>query len=883
LPGVNLPYIILLNADNSTSTKELTKECTTLGSKKDNDIVTTFKGVSRSHAHILKSQLDYILEDLNSTNFIFVEGKQVERHILSDNTVFSLGDYAKALFLNNLNNQKIEKFVKNHKTMKTLSSIDNNTRKIHKSLPKSVKELEALIEVGSHITGLLDLNAVLETIIDKTLNLMNADRGFIMLLDNGMLIPKIARNMETDLKEAERFAFSKTFSQKVIEAQKVLISTNVAEDPKFKSESIIAQKILSIMGAPLKHQNTILGCLYIDVKENLRFFSEQDSAFFSALANQAAIAIHNARLAESLKKNQIFLEQTNMQLQKSLEKLIETNLKLDKKINETSVLFDVSKSLNEATDMDTVLSLIIAKSRDILGAERASLMLYDRKVDGLVVELTDGIEKMPGKKRIIRTGEGIAGTVAKTLSGIVANKGSGDSRFQYTSEIDSKIKQMVCVPLITKNKCTGVINVINHKKNIDFTNNDLELLTSLANMASVSLEKYELYKDQLKQQRINLELEDARTVQQLLLPQDLPSCTRFSFAAKYALANRVGGDYYDFIEIDKDKIGVVIADVSGHDIASALVMAMGRNLIRTFFQTLSSPAEILAKTSETLYQDTQAARYITMFLAILDSSSMTMTYCNGGHNYPMFLNINSPDSYKSLSTGGFPLGLVDDYTYEDETIELHDEDMLILYTDGLIEAQSPTGEMFELKRLEDLIINQSKFPLSELVENIYDTTLTFAQTERLEDDFTFVVMKVNSSSNFFETTVLSKIGNIPSYVDKLSDFIINQGYFTEDKFNLVLILKETLTNAIEHGNKLNEEKKVYIKIIPSHNSIEISIRDEGSGFNISQIFAKQKKDLFSERGRGLVIIYEYADKVEFNSTGNEIRIFFYRNEKQKTD
>ena len=412
-----MPYIVTLNPDGTTSTYEISGECTTLGSKDDNDVVTTFKGVSRHHAHILRGQTDYAIEDLNSTNFVFIEGKQVQSHILSDNMTIALGDYAKLLFLEVLDNQKIAAFVKANTSYKNISSINNDTRKIHKTLPKSVKELEALIEVGTQITSLLDLNSVLEIIIDKTLNLMSADRGFIMLLDGGVLIPKIARNMESDLKEKERFAFSKSFAQKVVEAQKVLISTNVAEDPQFKSESIIAQRILSIMGAPLKHQNTVLGCLYIDVKENLRYFSEQDSAFFSAIANQAAIAIHNARLAENLRKNQIFLEQTNLQLQKSLEKLIQTNLKLDKKINETSVLFDISKSLNLATDMESVLSLIISKSRDILGAERASLMLYDQKLDGLVVEMTDGIERIPGKRRVIKTGEGIAGQVAQNLKG----------------------------------------------------------------------------------------------------------------------------------------------------------------------------------------------------------------------------------------------------------------------------------------------------------------------------------------------------------------------------------------------------------------------------------------------------------------------------------
>ena len=875
-----MPYLVLLNPDKTTTTLEVTKERTTLGSKKDNDLVAAFKGVSRRHAHILCCDGEYTLEDQDSTNFVFVEGKQIDRHPLTDNTYFSLGDYARLLFLDSPDEGKIKAFVDKFTKKKEVNRPEDTTRIIHKSLPKTVKELEALIEVGAHITGVLDLDKVLTEVIDKTLNLMNAERGFIMLLENGVLVPKIARNMATDLNDDERHSFSRSFASKVIEAKKVLISTNVAEDPRYKSESIISQKILSIMGAPLKHQEHIMGCLYIDVKENLRYFSEQDAAFFTALANQAAIAIHNARLAENLRKNQIFLEQTNIQLQKSLEKLIETNLKLDRKINEMSVLFDVSKSLNMASDMESVLLLIINKSRQVLGAERSSLMMYDPKLDGLVVELVDGVEHIKEKRIVLKMGEGVAGIVAQTRKGVIVNQGCRDRRFKYILERDSNIRQMLCVPLTTNDECIGVINVINNSKGHDFGEDDLKLLNSLANLAALTIEKFNLYKEKLAQQKLNLELEDAQKVQQLLLPRTMPKTSRFDFSAKYALANRVGGDYYDFIEIDEHRMAVVIADVSGHDIASALVMAMGRNLIRTLFDIHQSPAEILAKTSVILRQDTQSSRYITMFLGILDARTMTMTYSNAGHNYPLYLP-RGQNVFKSLSVGGFPLGLVDDYNYLEETLPLNADDILVMYTDGLIEAQSPSGEMFELHRLEQMIKEYADKPIEDLCNHIYDRALDFAQTETLEDDFTFVAVRVKPAFEELKLSLPTKLGNLPTYVDRICSYIQSHGYFADEKFNLVLILKEALTNAIEHGNKFDESKQVHVHVKPALSSITIVIRDEGEGFDISKTFSQQKKDLYRERGRGLIIIYEYADKVEFNKSGNEIRIIFYRSDKAK--
>ncbi|MBI4871245.1 MAG: GAF domain-containing protein, partial [Candidatus Riflebacteria bacterium] len=437
-----MSYLVLLNEDRTTSVFEITKDRTTLGSRADNDVHVPIKGVSRKHAQVLLLNGRHILEDLDSTNFVFVNHQQVDKYHLVDNTVFSLGDYAFVLFLDRRDEDKIQAFVDDRGSV---DGQDRTTRIFTKAMPKTVQELEALIEVGAHISSMLDLDAVLKEIIDKVLNLMRAERGFIMLLEDDRLVPMVARNMEKDFTDSERLGFSASFTRKVIEQRETIISTNVAEDERYKSESIISQKILSIMCAPLKVQEKIIGCLYVDIRETTRFFSEKDAAFFTALANQAAVAIHNARLTENLKKNQIFLEQTNNQLQRSLEKLIETNLKLDRKINELSVMFAVSRSLNMAQDMDMLLKSILRSTREVLGAERGSLMVYNDRLEGLVVKLVDGVDGIAENRTVLKMGEGIAGQVALTNQGRIVNRGSQDDQFKYALKRDSDIRQMLCV------------------------------------------------------------------------------------------------------------------------------------------------------------------------------------------------------------------------------------------------------------------------------------------------------------------------------------------------------------------------------------------------------------------------------------------------------
>lgn len=874
-----MPYLVLLNEDRSTSIYEIDKDRMSLGSRPENDVCVPIKGVSRKHAQVLLLNGHYILEDLDSTNFVFVNHQQVDKWALTDGTVFSLGDYAYLMFLEKNEPERVKRFVLERMSP---DGADRTTRIFTKSMPKTVQELEALIEVGAHISSMLDLDAVLKEIIDKVLGLMRAERGFIMLLDNDRLVPVVARNMEEkDFIDADRHGFSATFTRKVIEKRETIISTNVAEDERYTSESIISQRILSIMCAPLKVQDKIIGCLYVDIRETTRFFSEKDAAFFSALANQAAIAIQNARLTENLKKNQIYLEQTNNQLQRSLEKLIETNLKLDRKINELSMMFEVSKAMNLAQDMDALLKSILKSTRHVLGAERGSLMVYNERLGGLIVKLVDGVERIAENRTVLKLGEGIAGTVAEQCQGRIVNRGSQDEQFKYALKRDSDIRQMICVPLVSEGRCLGVINLTNNRANKDFTQEDLNLLTSIANLAAVTMEKFRLYRDKVNQERLHLELEDARKVQQLLLPRAMPRFPHFEFAAKYALANRVGGDYYDFIPIDRHRLVVVIADVSGHDIASALVMAMGRNMVRTFFTMHDSPAEVLARTSRVLRQDTQSQRYITMFLGILDSRSMTLTYSNAGHNYPLYLPSGS-DTYQPLAVGGFPLGLVDDYTYLEETLQLSPSDLLILYTDGLIEAQSPKGEMFELNRLEDLVRENRGKPVEDLADQLYTAAVDFAETEKLQDDFTFLAIRAKPVDSELHLEFESRMAALPTQVRAIASFVQKTGFFEEERLNLALVVKEALANAIEHGNKGDPGQKVRVSVVPEQHELIVRVGDDGEGFPALGVMQKQRRDPEGKRGRGLMLIEQYADRVEFNERGNEIDIYFTKHPRPRT-
>lgn len=743
-----MPFVILLSPDGTTTSYPV-GEGLSLGSLPSNDVVVARKGISRRHAKITLESDGYWVEDLNSTNFLYHNNQQVMRVRLQDGDVFSLGDYATLLFLEELDVARVKSWATDETAEEEPGAHleETTTRIYHKSLPKTVRELEALIEVGAQLSRISNTDSVLADVLERVLRLMRADRGFIMLIDeNGVLKPSISRNIEVDENgELSREGqYSTSFARKVIEQRRTLVSTNVAEDPRFQSESIISQRILSIMGAPLLCADKLLGCLYIDVKESIRPYSDEDASFLTALANQAAIAIENANLTANLKANQENLEATNAELQRSLEDLVASNTKLDRKIEEVMALYETSKKLNEASDVSAVMQKILEQTRKVIDCERTSLMMYDRSKDVYVTRLVKGFDGAVDRDLLLlRAGEGIAGTAVRTRQGVIANQGWKDPRFVRRQARDESIRSIMSVPLISGSgdRIYGILNLTNAHAEGGFTEEDLELVTSLATMASISIDKFNGLKAMLEREKHNQEIEDAHKVQAMLLPRSMPVSPHFEFSARYTLANRVGGDYYDFIEMPGGRTALVIADVSGHDIASALVMAMGRNLIRTQLERHDSPSEVLARTSSVLRKDTHAARYITMFLAIIDPRDMTMVFSNAGHNYPLYLS-ESEQTFVNLEAGGFPLGLVDDFEYMEGTVELRTGDLLTLYTDGLIEAQAPDGEMYALERLQRSVLENRHEPCEHIASQIYTQVTSFVGSTQLQDDLTFVNMRV---------------------------------------------------------------------------------------------------------------------------------------------
>jgi len=236
------------------------------------------------------------------------------------------------------------------------------------------------------------------------------------------------------------------------------------------------------------------------------------------------------------------------------------------------------------------------------------------------------------------------------------------------------------------------------------------------------------------------EIELAAEVQQGILPRSIPQVPGFDFAARMYPARMVAGDYYGFIEFPAGEIALVVADVSGKGVAAGLLMPSIEVALRMDAARFSSTSDLLQTFNNVVCQITGGHRFISLFYGKLYPQSGSLEYTNAGHNPPLLIRAGTDPS--PLDKGGPVLGVLPDSKYESEKISLRQGDVLVLYTDGAVEAENPAGEQYSAERLSETVRLHLQQNASELIETIYGSVTQFRETKVLADDLTLVVVKM---------------------------------------------------------------------------------------------------------------------------------------------
>lgn len=347
------------------------------------------------------------------------------------------------------------------------------------------------------------------------------------------------------------------------------------------------------------------------------------------------------------------------------------------------------------------------------------------------------------KKDKVKIGEGILGLSALTGESQLIKNAINDPRVPKVGADFVTIESLMVTPLRIKDKILGVVAVVNKKNNQRFDEQDMSLLQALADQAALTVDIVKLYDELTEKQRMEQELKVAQDFQKLLLPKECPKVEGFELAAFNHPALEVGGDFYDFIHIDNEHIGVAIADVSGKGIPGALIMAMARSVLRAECVKSLSPKEILRRVNERIFADTQENVFITMTFAILNLKERSINFCRAGHEPIIILNEKKQDL--SLYTpAGIALGLIDNDVFdiiEEKVIYFKDNDIVVFYTDGVTEAMDEKSSEYGRERFFETLKTSKVETPTGIIKSIISDIEKFTHGLPQNDDITLVTLK----------------------------------------------------------------------------------------------------------------------------------------------
>ena len=307
------------------------------------------------------------------------------------------------------------------------------------------------------------------------------------------------------------------------------------------------------------------------------------------------------------------------------------------------------------------------------------------------------------------------------------------------------------VPVVLENEVTGLLG-LGKKENLQaYTLKDLQLLKKLGQEVGVTLYNALHYEDLAEKERLDEELKMGRQIQTALLPQEIPHVPGLSVQGLMLPAKEIGGDYYDFIILpDKDSLGIVIGDVSGKGVSAGLIMSLTKATIHNLSEEGFSPREILLRTNRFLNKHIGGQKFMTLIYLMWQFQSKALTYSSAGHEHILVYRETFPQGetfpmgkVEAIQSGGFMLGMIQDIDrfLEEKQITLQAQDKILLYTDGVTEAENASGDRFGLSRLKETFAKHSSKSASELMQAIKDEVYTFIGNHPQYDDITLVVME----------------------------------------------------------------------------------------------------------------------------------------------
>jgi len=411
-----------------------------------------------------------------------------------------------------------------------------------------------------------------------------------------------------------------------------------------------------------------------------------------------------------------------------------------KTITQLSLLFEATRLLNSTLDLAELLELILKIARTEVKADRGTVYLVDSKNKQVWSIVAQGLDHQEIR---VPFGHGVAGRVAVT--GEIINVEDAYSLDYFERSFDQKTgyhtRSLLCVPIRhSSGYIVGVIQLLN-KIEGRFDEEDEDFLLKLSGHMAMALENARLHRDALEKQRLERELEMARGIQRSLLPDSPPVIPGYDLAVMNEPCYEVGGDYYDFLSLGPQTLLLVIADVEGKGVSSALVMSNLQATLRALVMHLHSLEVLALSLNEMMYNDTKSRKYLSIFMGLVDTRRNGLHYINAGHVPPILIN-GETGEHKLLQDGGTVVGLFPTAEYERGSAKLNPGDVLVTSTDGITEASNADDEEYGYERLAQCVSRNRHKTAEQIIEAVLEEVRGYAVGGVHVDDKVLMVLKV---------------------------------------------------------------------------------------------------------------------------------------------
>jgi phosphoserine phosphatase RsbU/P len=567
----------------------------------------------------------------------------------------------------------------------------------------------ALLQVAEATTRAANVDQVISTVVRITPLLAGVDRCAVLLWDAAQNVFHASHEYGLDRERSEVFARLRIAPGRWDLLDELRDSQKPVRIAKLEGEAQAVFGQGCALALPLISRGQVAGALLVGTQDGAPLSSRRVD-MISGIANQAALAIESAQLAAAQREE----AWVNM------------------------ALLQVAEAVGSQTELSEILTTVVRLTPLLVGVEACLVFLWDGERRAFVAGAAYGLPRdrlgvfhslhVPGvawpepdpsseSNGAVITSQGVPRNVSATLG----------------------LQSPRAFPLRAKGQVVGMMVVEGMQEESNQAGRAMNILSGIAHQSAIAIENTRLVAELATRQRLEQELKVARDIQTSFLPACCPEAPGWQLSAFWRSARQVGGDFYDFIPLPREHLGLVIADVADKGVPAALFMAVSRTLTRAASMTgRRTPGEALTRTNEMILSDARSDLFVTMVFADL-SPVGRVTYANAGHNPPLL--VRTTGVVERLHPHGMALGVMPEVVLHDQQIRLGNGDLLVLYTDGVTDALDARGREFGLERLEQAAVAHRHSTADGIVAAIQDAIHEFVGDEPPFDDLTLVVAK----------------------------------------------------------------------------------------------------------------------------------------------